>query len=62
MNLVERFVRDLTVDQLCRITSARVPELICATKANPDQYDEFLKPSRTARANGILRKSSRANH
>lgn len=62
LNMVERFFRDLTTQQLRRGVFTSVPELIDTINGYLAQHNEHPKPFIwTARANDILEKVVRAN-
>ena len=62
MNMVERFFRDLTTQQLRRGIFTSVPELINAIADHIAEHNKNPKPFIwTAKANDILEKVVRAN-
>ena len=63
LNMVERFFRDITTEQLRRGIFRSVPELIAAIEAYIAVHNQNPKPFVwTAKANDILQKVIRANH
>ena len=62
MNMVERFFRDLTSNQLRRGVFTSVPQLISVIEAYVESHNKSPKPFIwTAQANDILQKVIRAN-